>query len=386
MMRVLWRAFGCVVGGLVSAALALAWLIWVQPAIGATSAWSAPVNLSQTRVDSASPAVALVSGRLHVVWEESGQLYHRYQTDAGWSAVTAIGSGSEPALAAGGDGRLHLVYVDVFGGNAEALYRSWTAAGWTAAVNISRTTAPSATPGIAIATDGRRHVVWVEDTLANPWVFYAESSDGLLWESGPLLDAFGTNPQVVVDAADRPHVLWAEPYSFNDPLDLFYSRWTGSEWTLPEDVSDTPATSSSAGSLALAPDGTPWATWQEEVSGWSQVWTSFRSTAGWGAPSVLAQANTDVAEPALAVGDRLAQVWVAGDTLRARWLANGAWGAAESVWTDTGGIGQPALAVGTDGKMWVAWVGTGPSGAHDVFVSGRSNSAESRTYLPLSLR
>jgi hypothetical protein len=393
---------GCVVGGLVSAALALAWLIWVQPAAGATSAWSAPLNLSQSSADSAGPAVALASGRLHVVWEESSRLYHRYQTDAGWSAVATIGSGSEPALAAGGDGRLHLVYVDVFGGNAEALYRSWAGAGWTAAVNISRTTAPSATPGIAIATNGRRHVVWVEDALADPWVFYAESSDGLLWESSPLLDAFGTNPQVVVDASNRPHVLWAEPYSFDDPLDLFYSRWTGNEWTLPEDVSDTPTASSSAGSLALAPDGTPWAAWQEEVSGQFQVWTSSRSTAGWGAPSVLAQpvlwplarrpgqagtgANADVIEPALAVGDRLAQVWVAGDTLRARWLVNGTWGAAEDVWADAGGISQPALAVGTDGEMWVAWIGAGPTGADDVFVSERGSSAESRVYLPLSLR
>jgi hypothetical protein len=93
-----------------------------------------------------------------------------------------------------------------------------------------------------------------------------------------------------------------------------------------------------------------------------------------------------VIEPALAVGDRLAQVWVAGDTLRARWLVNGTWGAAEDVWADAGGISQPALAVGTDGEMWVAWIGAGPTGADDVFVSERGSSAESRVYLPLSLR
>ncbi len=385
-MRVLWRASGYVLGGLLSAALALAWLLWAERADSATLAWSVPINLSQSQADSANPSVALVAGRLHVVWEESSQLYHRYQTDSGWSPTVQIGRGSEPALAAGNDGRLHLVYVDVFGGNAEILYRSWSASGWTVAVNVSDTSAPSATPAIAVAADGRRHVVWVEDPLTDPWVLYASSDDGLVWESDPSLGAFGLDPQVAVDAANRPHVLWAEAYTLGDPLDLFYTRWTGNAWTWPEDVSSTPSAQSFNGSLALTPDGTPWVAWQEEVSGRMQVWTSFRSATGWTAPNVLAQANADVVEPVLAWGDRLAQVWVAGNTLRARFLVNGTWGSAENVWTEANGISQPALAVGLTGAAWVAWVGTGLAGADDVFASMQGTGATSYVYLPMLAR
>ncbi len=368
-----------------SVAVFLAGLLWEQPAEGAVPHWSPPVNISQSGTDSASPAVALVNGRLHVVWEEGGQLYHRYETDTGWSAVTTIGSGSEPDLAVGPDGTLHLVYVDVFNNNAEILYRSWQPSGWSAAVNVSGTTGASATPAIAIRNDGRRFVVWVENALTDPWVFYAESGDGLVWVNNPVPDAFGTDPQIAVDGDGRLHILWTEPYSFGDPLELFYIQWTGTEWTFSVDVSNTPTKDSFNGVLTMAPDGTLWAAWQEEVNGAFQVWTASRSLTGWGAPEILAQTGVSLVEPTLATGDRLGEAWVAGDRLQARWLTNGTWRTPETAWQDSNGISQPALAMGSKGEMWIAWVGKGSSGADDIFVSHR-RATMYQLYMPLQVK
>jgi len=380
-----WRIWPHIIGSVLIAMLVYPWIAWAQPVAAMASGWMDPVNLSQSTADSTSPAAVVVNGRLHVVWEEDGQLYHRYQTDTGWSATVAIGSGSEPALAADGNGQLHLVYVDVFGGNAEILYRSWKAGnGWTAAVNVSRTTAASATPDIAVSSDGRLHVVWVDDALTDPWVFYAASSDGLVWESSPVSDAFGTGPQIAVDAAGRPHVLWVEPYSFDDPLEVFYSRWTGSEWTLPEDVSNTPTANSTKGVLVLDAKDTPWATWQEKVNGRWQVWTAPRLTTGWGAPSVLAQAGNDLTEPVLAAGSQLVQAWVISDTLQVRWF-DGRWGAPETIWQDPDGITQPVLAPDTGGDVWAVWSSPDDTGAGEIFAS-RGKWMRFRLYLPMQVR
>ncbi|NOZ27608.1 MAG: hypothetical protein GXP39_06080 [Chloroflexi bacterium] len=383
-MRVLWRTLGFVISGLMIVVLMYPGIAQAQPTAETPLGWSQPENISQSTADSTSPAAALVNGRLHVIWEEGDQLYHRYQTDSGWSTASAIGTGSEPAVAADGN-KLHLVYVAVFGGNAEILYRSWDATkGWSSAINVSRTTAASATPSIAISGNSRRHVVWVDNALTDPMIFYAESTDGLVWESGPIADAFGTGPQVVTDATGRPHVLWVGPYSFDDPLEVFYCWWTGSEWTWPEYVSNTPNADSTRGSLVLDPKGTPWATWQEKVSGRWQVWTASRLTTGWGKPSTMAQTGIDLSEPTLAVGDRLAQAWVSNGTLQMRWFDD-QWSPPETVWQDSNGINQPTLVVGTNGEAWAVWSSPDKTGAGDIFVS-HGKAVAFRLYLPLQIR
>lgn len=74
------------------------------------------------------------SGAYHVVWEELGttanEIDHRFSTDGGstWSPIEAFGVtvlGEPPALIAGADGSVHMLYQDTAG----VIDRAWTSAG-----------------------------------------------------------------------------------------------------------------------------------------------------------------------------------------------------------------------------------------------------------------
>lgn len=182
------------------------------------------------------------TGTVHVVYQ--GRFPNRYDifyvssNDGGvtWSAPFDVsanpGDSLAPAIAVDSANQLHVVWTDDtdLSGGAEVFYRKRDALGnWSTPVNVSRRPGSvSSFPDVAVTSDGRVHVVWIDTTSGVKSVFYsreatpgtftpAKNISGELF-TGPVGD---TGPAIAVGPGDRLHVVWSGVASAGG-ADIFY--------------------------------------------------------------------------------------------------------------------------------------------------------------------
>lgn len=143
---------------------------------------------------------------------------------------------------------------------------------WSAAVNLSTSTADSRSPAAALAPDGTVHVLWEEGEEV-----YHSYRSGAAWSS-PLRVATGERPTLVVDSAGTLHALFANEFGGN--WEIYYVCWNGSHWTLPRNISYTSGASSTP-RIALAPDGLLHAVWADTTPGHSVIYHGHQQGAYW---------------------------------------------------------------------------------------------------------
>jgi len=198
------------------------------------------VNVSDSPLDSRAPGLAVASGATHFVWEEDERLYHRSWNGSAWSTSRSIAVGEQPAIGTDFSGRTHVVFVNEFGGNFEIYHCRWTGASWSLPRNVSNTSGVSSSPRLDVASDGTIHVVWADNTPGYNVIYHAHW-DGIYWLNEPVPNAFGGAPAVAVSGDGVVHLTWQDRDAPGAPYEVYYSRWTGSSWSLPEDLSDTAA-------------------------------------------------------------------------------------------------------------------------------------------------
>jgi hypothetical protein len=345
--------------------------------------WSPPKNVSESfLIDSDAPALAVTgSGVAHLVWEEDGALLHSYRSGLSWSSpapISGTGDGAQPALAAGpGDG-VHLVYV-----NAPDIYHlAWDGSSWGLPRNISDTSSNSDSPDLAVASDGSIHVAASEQAGPDRALYYARSEDGSSWPNyGFIPNAYGHGPSVDVTGTTTLTVQIA--YRESLVPDIYTVQRIGATWSLPEAVTNTPASFSTAPQLILD-DGTARIAWREVISDTDQV--QYAHGPVW-SPVTLSQSSTGTTSPALA--------------LNAQGSFHAAWGeGAESSF-------QLLHTRSSEGASWqepepvdagrlafddVVLVGTAGGTLHAAWVEGRTGEVwyaswpHYRVYLPLLLK
>jgi hypothetical protein len=110
------------------------------------------------------------SGKLHLFWDATSSsqafIYHRYQTDSGWSAIETIaptlGTSSLITLpVAALDGSIHIIWRNVlnFGGPYRIMYAIWKNGTWSQEAELHRTPANSIGGRIGVDSNSRPHVV-----------------------------------------------------------------------------------------------------------------------------------------------------------------------------------------------------------------------------------
>lgn len=326
------------------------------------SVWPDQQNVSHSPdVDSETPALAVTdSGVVHIVWEEGSQLYHSFREAGSWSAPSAIpgtGTSEQPALEAGPSNMVHLVYVnDVNVFYADVFYVAWDGSSWSLPKNVSQTGVfdqVSDSPDLALASDGSVHVVTVEQTASGEQLYYASSDDGSLWlEYDGISSAHGANPSIDVADRDAIHVA----YRADD--DIYVLGGTVSGWSLPQNISNTPAPST-APDLAVGRSGTPEVVWQETPTDTDQIQYSRGET--WPPGVTLSNSADGASLPSLTIG-AFGHRHVAWDdeafphAIRHAWTADaGAWPTPETVYAGTFTLKDVALDVGRDGVVHAAW-------------------------------
>ncbi|MEJ2212346.1 MAG: hypothetical protein P8129_25440, partial [Anaerolineae bacterium] len=187
------------------------------------------------------------------------------------------------------------------------------------------------------------------------------------------------------DASGRTWAVWAADDGRDS--ELFYSRWDGDSWASARAVHASPDTWESGPSLAIAPDGTAWLAWTSASREDSDVYLSRWLGSRWSEPQVLDRGSALAAdEPALAAAPD-GTFWLAwvgeatpdNDEVYVAFWDGRAWAPSQHVSGPDLRDGlydrQPCLAVGPDGRPWLAWAGHQDGPDDEIYASHWTGSA-----------
>ncbi len=334
-----------------------------------------PVNVSASQANSRSAAVAITAqGTIHVVWEESTGLYHRWRQGDTWSAIQQISIGGEHPVLLVDRTQPEVVYLawdEPFGNTRQVFVRRWRNGSWELPRNVSQTDGYSAQPSLAQYPDGTLVLVWSDTTPGTPTLYRTTSTDGQTWPTAtPLQGLAGTNPRVVI-AGSTEFLFWLYRPSFREARRLLWSRYTNNQWSLPEVLSNPTRAVEAFDARAGAGD-TIWVAWNElgdvVVRRWmTNAWADRETLA------LEAQGRVSVVLPAESAP---AVLWTTNSTIyRSLWQKT--WAAPQSWWKATTTTADVATA--TDGqRVVVAWSQEGQT-AWDVWLGEWGSH---RTWIP----
>ncbi|HSG05274.1 MAG TPA: sialidase family protein, partial [Nitrospiria bacterium] len=186
--------------------------------------FSVPLNLTG---DGLNPAIAVdESGPIHVVWEESSDIFYRRSTDNGETFSAAVnlsnspaGISEDPSITVDSQGNIHVLWVEDVGGPLEVFYRRSLDSGLTFSVPSSPLTpkGASATPVIETGPGDVLHVVW-DDFFE---IYHSQSVDGGgTFSAGQNLSntilagpaGFSATPAMAADGLGNINIVWEEDF------------------------------------------------------------------------------------------------------------------------------------------------------------------------------
>jgi len=235
-------------------------------------------------------------------------------------------------------------------------------------VPVATTPGDSRRPDIAVAADGTRHVAWEEVVSATTYLYHAFSTDGITWTQ-PITVSEGDSPALAVAADGIPVLLFARYVS--PTVNIYATRYVSATWRPPQRLSLVG--NASAPDVAVAPDGTLFATWVERPTGQYVIYVARSDDGGATWPTVLPVVS--VSDPAVLGAPRLATgtdgvvhlVWQKKDSLLAaydvfhkqREPSTGQWDlVAANLSGSTGSSFGPATAA-TGGRAYALWEESG---------------------------
>jgi len=298
------------------------------------------------------------------------------QDPAASPPVTVDVRGFAAATAPGG--RIWMVWSADVGGDTEILYSTWDGTTWSTprAVHPDPLTWDE-NPSVVIAADGTPWAAWtasvgeVDRLKLGRWT-------GKEWSLLDTLPSAGMNKtRQPVLAAAPDGTLWLA-WVAHDGVDdeVFASFWDGSRWSAPQQVSADeadPALWDRQPRLAVGRDGRPWLVWTGHQAGVDdEIFASHWTGTAWTSEQMVSRDDDSLdVWPTLALDSRDQPIvaWTAdmtdADVSRRRILAS-RWDAVDQAWTTEALASsplsvpadeeRPALAVGSDGEIDLAWL------------------------------
>ena len=213
--------------------------IYYKQSTDAGVTWSPVKRLTWTAGGAYIPAIAIdADDAIHVVWHDflpgDPAIYYKKSTDGGtnWSAAKrltwASGMSYQPAVAAGSDNTIHVVWEADTPGNLEIYYKRSTNGGttWSAVKRLTWTSSSSYIPAMAIGSDNTIQIVWYDLTPGNYEIYSRQSEDGgatwgavkrLTWTSGTSMD-----PIIAVDLSNVFHLVYEDNTPGNE--EVYYKK------------------------------------------------------------------------------------------------------------------------------------------------------------------
>ncbi|MBN2406030.1 MAG: hypothetical protein JXE06_10675, partial [Coriobacteriia bacterium] len=323
-------------------------------------------------------------GRVWAVWsgydsaEGDTEIMYSLNTDGAWSEPTVLhgantSSDRFPVISIGADDVPWVVWYRAQENGERLWYSSHTEGAWTAPA-VLRDGADRyddydivavSSSDVWVATDAHLPARSHRDILIYHW-------DGSAWsEPWELsLPEHGCYfPDFALDPSMKPWVVWTGVATGTYLWPVMYSRWTGTEWALPDTVNGD--LNNNVGCQIVFDDDTPMVLWNGNLAANVDVEYSRLEGGEWTAAELvnLPDASSDALDKlgsceSGALGD-IAVVWSAAnesqyfswDILSARW-SGGEW-TPESVISseaDQKNDRSADVAIAGDGTLWSAWV------------------------------
>ena len=208
------------------------------------ASWTTAKRLTYNSGSSKRPAIAIDSNdHLHVVWYDSTpgnwEIFYKQSTDSGTSWITkrltyTSGGSSNPAIAIDSNNQIHVVWENYNHGNPEIYYKKSTDNGTTWTIQrLTYNSGSSFKPAIAIDSNNHIHVVWYNEIMGNSEIYYKKSTDnGTTWTIQRLTynSGYSYRPSIAIDSNNYIHVVWYDETPA-DP-EIYYKKSTdsGSSW------------------------------------------------------------------------------------------------------------------------------------------------------------
>ncbi|MFC1640462.1 FG-GAP-like repeat-containing protein [Patescibacteria group bacterium] len=258
---------------------------------------------------------------------------------------------------------------------------------------ISKSSGNSYEPSVAFDSSGNPHVAWKDDTSGENFVYYAYWN-GSRWQahlnsnSGKGVSSLitpdnGSDPSLVLDSQNRPHIAWAGKTLNADKKRIYYAYWNGSSWAYPGSSKDNHHVAGSIEgfepSLQLDSDQRPHIAWGNKDTGNSNTYYAFWDGNSWegrqgsNSGSGLGGKYSDVkgtdASLALDTSDNPHIVWSGRksgeedvDFIFYAYWDGGSWktrgdATEDGISTIPGNDLFPSIALDSENRPYVAWAG-----------------------------
>jgi hypothetical protein len=348
--------------------------------------WSEAENVSSSTGRAANPVVvAGADDAVHLLWEQNGRVYHALRRADQWTAPLAIATGQRPSAGVTADGALHVVFSNEFAGRYNVFYVVFVNNVWSLPRLVSKTPGMSTFPALAVDQAGVVHAAWA-DTSPGFSVIYHGWLQGA-WLNESLRNARGTAPALTLDSATGGLHLAYQASGINNGLrEIYHLQGRTYEWSLPENISISPAQESLGVTMAGAPDGSMHLAWQEHVGDKAHIRYVSGRGAAWSAPLPVTDLAVDAREPRLVItqGRQLSLVWREANAIvyQRRELPAGEWLPPKPLVVNPGGLEGLALAGAPAGDLHLAWCGWSESSERAVFYSQHGPLMRPKVFLP----
>lgn len=266
------------------------------------SAWTIPINISNTDSISNSPALCQDRrGWLHAVWEDrtpgNYDIYYIFYDGNTWADTYNVSHGRtcwEPDVAADTFNNIHVVWGDYDTGRI--MWTMYDGSSWSTPVSISDSVPYSCVaPELDVSpVTNYVHCVWHNLGAANIWYSYYNGTSWSIPENVSDDPDDSAWPDIAVDRMNRKHLVWMDYNTY----DIFYSRKDSNSWSSPENISNLPG-QSCAPRIEIDAYNYPRVVWEERHFGYHTYFSYYDGT-DWMNPVYVDSIDTHY--PDIAIG------------------------------------------------------------------------------------
>jgi uncharacterized delta-60 repeat protein len=276
-------------------------------------------GVSSTDGGSEHPSLAIApDGKAYVVWQERNStetvfsIYAKRWNGSAWEEVgvgsasgTGISTGLEsswvPDIAISSSGVPYVAWHSTDSGNSEIYIRKWNGSSWVevgagsaSGGGISNNGSSSRFASVAISPDGTPYVAYMDDNDGGDEI-YVKRWNGTNWvevgsgsaSGGGISQNNGESwfPAMTISPSGTPYITWQD--DSNGDTEIYVRKWNVSSWV------EVGAGSASGGgisnnsgasdhpSIATAPDGNPFITWEDHSSGNADIYVRRWNGSSW---------------------------------------------------------------------------------------------------------
>ena len=290
-----------------------------------------------------------------------------------WSApvaLSAAGAGSA-LVAAGPEGNVAAVWLlEREEGRRSVVQSATRSAGgsWSAPVTLSPPRKAARSPQIALDPRGGATVVWEEEYSGA--IESSTRSSGGIWSPPVTLSANGLRgdwPQVAVDSQGNATAVWASRVSNGRRIQTA-TRPAGGSWSAPVSISKAGRRHVQDPQIAVSPQGEATAIWQRSNGSYLVVQGATRAAGGsWSRPVDITTGHGRGGQNLQLVVDsrgNATAIWEGYDTRpgpnfaiqAAKHSPGGAWSRPVDISRWTKSLGEPQIAVDSQGRSTAIWI------------------------------